>query len=480
MKLAIDFGTSYCAAAVINDGEIELISFGEGEQLRTSVFFPAELPSVTDFRISPEIAREIAQTVQKSKSDQTREFKRLDALRQDARKLPPEDRNRILATIPNLKVRSDEDLYKEAVDVARRNWLTQQTQEALSGTASMENAIYGEEAIDTYLQGKTGHLVSSPKSMLGFNLAGRARSTLTGVTSKILTHIKRQAELQTACRFDELLLGRPVRFKSSLGESGTHQAIDILQTAALAAGFTSVDFLEEPAAASWHVHKAHPAKAVNTLIVDVGGGTTDLAYGLIGGEAHKPAIKHAWGMPKGGTDIDIDLCMRSFMTAFGKNQHNIPNHIFYQAASAHDLARQREFSNSDMRRYPKPYSDRLSQLQEPGATVRLNRAVERTKIYLSEHDRAEIRLEYIEKNLTISATRAELEDSCELFLNELTNVIRKAASESQNIELVYLTGGSSRAPYVASTVQKAIGSIPLIVGDASYAVINGLAHAAAV
>lgn len=479
MKLAVDFGTSYSAAAVVNDGKVELISFGESSQFRTSVFFPVLLPSVADFHLSPEIEREVAQTVQKSKSDQTRELKRLDELRQEANRLPPEDRKRAIATIPDLKARSDEDLYKEAVDVARRNWLTQQTQAALSGTASIDDAIYGEEAIDAYLQGKTGHLVSSPKSMLGFSLIGEARSILTGVTSKILLHIKRQAELQTGNRFDQLLLGRPVRFKSSQGESGTHQAIDIIRIAALAAGFTSVDFLEEPAAASWHVHKAHPASPLNTLIVDVGGGTTDLAYGLVGGESNKPTIKHAWGMSKGGTDIDIDLSMRSFMTAFGKNQHNIPNHIFYQASSVHDLMRQREFSTSDVTRYPQPYSDRLSQLQEPGATVRLNRAVERTKIFLSEHDEAKIRLGYIEKGLTISATRAELEDSCELFLNELTNVIREASSESQNIEMVYLTGGASRAPYVVSAVQRAIGNVSLVVGDASYAVISGLAHAAA-
>lgn len=478
MKLAIDFGTSYSAAAVVNDGRVELISFGESHQFRTSVFFPVLLPSVADFYLSPEIEREVAQTVQKSKNDQTRELKRLEELRQEARKLPPEDRKRSLATIPDLKARSDEDLYKEAVDVARRNWLTQQTRAALSGTASIDDAIYGEEAIDAYLQGKTGHLVSSPKSMLGFSLVGEARSILTGVTSRILLHIRRQAELQTGHRFDQLLLGRPVRFKSSQGELGTHQAINIIRIAALAAGFTSVEFLEEPAAASWHVHKNHSASPLRTLIVDVGGGTTDLAYGLVGGESHKPAIKHAWGLSKGGTDIDIDLSMRSFMPAFGKNKHNIPNHVFYQASSVHDLVRQKEFSTSDMTRYPQPYSDRLSRLQEPGTTIRLNRAVERTKIFLSEHENAHIRLGYIERGLAISATRAELEDSCKLFLNELTNLISQAISESEPIDMVYLTGGASRAPYIVSAVQSAIGNASLATGDASYAVISGLAHAA--
>src|SRR5690606_19900015 len=113
----------------------------------------------------------------------------------------------------------------------------QQTQSALAGKASLEDAIYGDDAIDAYLAGGSGHLVSSPKSMLGFSLIGDARATLTGVTSRILEHIKREAERQSGHRFDELLLGRPVEFKSSLGAAGTGQALDIIRSAAFAAGF---------------------------------------------------------------------------------------------------------------------------------------------------------------------------------------------------------------------------------------------------
>lgn len=478
MKLAVDFGTSYSAAALLVSGRVEMISFGDSKQFRTSVFFPSNLPSVLDFHLTPEIEREVTLIVQKSKNDQTQEIKRTEALRQEAYKLPTASREKALSMIPQIRLRSDDELYREAVNAARRNWLTQQTRAALAGAASLDEAVYGEEAVDAYLQGNSGHLVSSPKSMLGFSLIGEARSILTGVTSKILSHVKHQAELQTGHKFDQLLLGRPVNFKSSRGDLGTRQAIEIIRTAALAAGFNSVDFLEEPIAASWHVHRTYDASPTRMLIVDVGGGTTDLAFGLVGGSAHRPAIERAWGLAKGGTDIDVSLSMKSFMPAFGKNRHNIPNHIFYQASSVHDLVRQKEFSTRDVSAYPPPYSDRLRQLQAPGATVRLNRAVERTKIFLSEHERAQVRLGYIEEGLSVRVARTDLEDCCERFARELSDLIGQAISESNAVEAVYLTGGASRTPFVAALVQAAIGDSPLIVGEPSYAVISGLAHAA--
>lgn len=472
MKLAVDFGTSYSAAAFVRGGEVELISFGGSNQFRTSVFFPAELPRVSDFVITPEIEMEITETVRVAKGEQSREQSRLERVRR-------EEGARSSGMVPELKVRSDAEIYKSAIDLARRNWLAQQTKSAMSRASALQHALYGEEAIEAYLQGKTGHLVNSPKSMLGFSLIGNSRSTLTGITSRIFHHIKQTAQTQAGCSFDGLLLGRPVQFKGSLGTKSTEQALDIISDAATTAGFSSVDFLEEPAAAAWHAHRSSPTVERKTLIVDVGGGTTDLAFGVVGGVSRRPDIRQAWGMAKGGTDIDREFSMRSFMPAFGKTPDRHVNDLFYQAASVHDLVRQKQFMACAVNDFPEPYAGRLRRLQEPGATVRLNRAVERTKIFLSEKDEASIRLGYFEQGLIVKTKRAELEASCDRFLENLARIVGQALEESGPIEMVYLTGGMSRAPYVVATVQRAIGDAELVFGDASYAVISGLAHAAA-
>lgn len=478
MKLAIDFGTSYSAAAFLTEGSVELVQFGDDSQFRTAVFFPAQIPSVTDFTVTPEIEREISGMVQRSKADQTGELQRIEDLRKDARKLKEEkSRAAALRMIPDVKIRTDDELRREAFAAARRNWLSEQTRAALSGITSMDDAIYGEKAIDAYLQDTSGHLVSSPKSMLGYSLVGEARSILTGVTSRILWHMRQQAELQAGTTFDELLLGRPVTFKSSRGDAGSHQAIEIIRTAALAAGFQSVDFLEEPAAACWHVHQTSDEKSLRTLIVDIGGGTTDLAMGTLGGSAPHPIMERAWGFPQGGTDIDVSLSMKSFMPVFGKNQHNIPNHIFYQASTVHDQVRQREFATSHVASYPKPFGDRLARLQAPGATVRLNRAVERLKIHLSDKPRASVRLGYIDNGLTVSASRADLEECSESYVSELARMIRQALAESGTVDVVYVTGGASRSPFLRNVIESAVGASRVIIGEPSLSVIQGLARA---
>lgn len=478
MKLAIDFGTSYSAAAFLTQGKVELIQFGGDNQFRTAVFFPAKVPSVTDFTVTAGIEREIANTVQRSKAEQTRELQRIEGLRKAANKIKDvKDREKALRLIPEVRTRTDDELHREALDAARRNWLSEQTHAALSGAASLDDALYGEDAIDAYLQDGAGHLVSSPKSMLGYSLVGEARSILTGVTSRILWHIREQAGRQAGATFDELLLGRPVKFKSSKGETGSLQAIEIIRTAALAAGFRSVDFLEEPVAACWHVHQTSDERRLKTLIVDIGGGTTDLAVGMVGGSSPHPSMERAWGLPQGGTDIDVSLSMKAFMPAFGKNQHDIPNHLFYQASTVHDQVRQREFAASHVASYPKPFGDRLARLQKPGATVRLNRAVERLKIRLSDKQLASVRLGYIDNGLTVSASRADLEACSESYCSELTRLIRQAIAESGTVDVVYVTGGASRSPFLRTVVQSAAGASKVIIGEPSLSVIQGLARA---
>lgn len=477
MKLAIDFGTSYSAAAFLRQGQVELIQFGNDAQFRTAVFFPAKVPSVADFVVSAETERQIANSVQRSKSEQSREQQRIEGLRREADRLKPEERARALSMIPSVKIRTDEELHRDALESAKRNWLSQQTQAALSATASLDDAIYGEPALDAYLSDSSGHLVSSPKSMLGFSLVGSARATLTGITSRILWHIREQAGIQAGTTFDEVLLGRPVMFKSSLGESGSQQAIEIIRTAALAAGFTAVDFLEEPVAACWHVHQTSDTQLVRTLIVDIGGGTTDLALGTVGGSAPQPAMERAWGIAQGGTDLDVGLSMKAFMPAFGKNQHNIPNHLFYQASTVHDQVRQRQFLTTPVTSYPKPFGDRLSRLQRPGATVRLNRAVEQMKIHLSDNNRSTVRLGYIGKGLTIAASRSDLKDSSESYSDELSRLIQQAIRESGGVDVVYVTGGASRSLFLQDVIKSAVGTADVVIGDPSFSVIQGLAQA---
>ncbi|WP_414069519.1 rod shape-determining protein, partial [Staphylococcus aureus] len=122
-----------------------------------------------------------------------------------------------------------------------------------------------------------GHLVESPKSMLGYRLDPPVRQIIVNIAAHIFEHIRLTATRQFSVPVRGAVIGRPVEFRSSMGEVGGAQALELLREAAAIAGFDDVSFLEEPAAAAMHYHLGL-AERQSTLIVDIGGGTTDIAY----------------------------------------------------------------------------------------------------------------------------------------------------------------------------------------------------------
>ena len=478
MRIGIDFGTSYSAAGALVDGQLELIRFGDDQQFRTTVFFPLQLPGAADFELTPQLEAEAMRLVADSRREQNLAAARALAARQMALAQPANRRDDALAMVPRVLTRSDEELRREAIKVVRRRWSSQQALQAADAGIDLQDALYGDEAIDAYVASGSGHLVVSPKSMLGFRLHGSARKTLLGIATHILGHIRTTASEQLGTPVRSAVLGRPVQFRSSMGDAGGVQAVEILTDAAHAAGFEAVEFLEEPAAAALGFHRGEPRQR-RTLVVDIGGGTTDVALADVGGPAAAPKILGSWGLPQGGSDVDIELSMRRFMPLFGKGGTRTPVHHYYEAAAVHDLQRQASFKRQGFDHVEAPFHARLARLQEAGNTIRLNRGVEGTKVHLSEHDHARIALDYIEPDLQATVDRAALDEAASRFLSALGSVLETVAGElEQPAETVYLTGGMSRAPYVQRAVTALFPGAEAVMGNASLGVVSGLAIAA--
>ncbi|PPJ40433.1 heat-shock protein Hsp70, partial [Pseudoxanthomonas sp. KAs_5_3] len=81
-----------------------------------------------------------------------------------------------------------------------------------SASDLLQNAVYGDDALEAYFEEHEGNLVQSPKSMLGYNLHPRARQTITGIAAHILEHIRLTASAQLGQPLRSALLGRPVQF----------------------------------------------------------------------------------------------------------------------------------------------------------------------------------------------------------------------------------------------------------------------------
>lgn len=479
MRIGIDFGTSYSAAGAVIDGELQLIRFGADEQFRTTVFFPQRLPNLSEFELTDVLHDEVRKLVGEFRRDQAKLHAELRARREEAMKRAEPQRSVELGMIPTPRVRSELELERDARALVRRRWAAEEMRKAMLEGVDLQRALYGEEAVDAFIEGSAGQLVVSPKSMLGYKLEAHARDTLLGIATQLLRHIRLTASAQIGRDVRAAILGRPVRFRSSMKEAGGVQALEILTDAAYAAGFDDVEFLEEPAAAAYGFHK-QTQRSRRTLILDIGGGTTDMALADIGGSGAAPVVHGSWGEPVGGTDVDIELSMRSVMPLFGKGVTDTPVHRFYEASAVQDLQRQARFRETSFDHVPAPYGQRLEALKAAGHTVRLNRAVERAKIRLSEVRSVTLELDFIEAALLAPIDATRLGDAATPFLHQLRTLMERARAELEEPpEAIYLTGGMSRSPYVPLLVREIFPDADLVAGNASLGVVTGLAHAAA-
>ena len=459
MHIGIDFGTSYSAAAAIIDGELQLVRFGATEQFRTAVYFPELVPDPADFMLTPELEAQLDIELRLARTRQ-REMAAAAAARGQ--------------TLP---ARSENDVQREALRVVRRQWMEQQTREATASVASFQHALFGEEAVEGYLDSGGGNLIESPKSMFGYRLDPQVRKVIVHIATHILEHVRLCASRQFGVPVRGAVIGRPVEFRSSMGAQGSLQAIEILREAAGVAGFDQVSFLEEPAAAAMHYHKSLDARQ-HALVVDIGGGTTDVAHAELGG-GKPPHIARSWGLPKGGTDLDVSISLHSFMPLLGKDSIRIPQHQFVEAASVHNLPRQREFRKQDYRLVDEPYGTRLRALQEPGATTRLNQLAERSKIILSSAPRHRAELDFVEPGLAVEFNGTDFDEAVEGFLGQLERTLATVRDELAELPAsVFLTGGTSRSARIKARVQACFPEIPLVQGDPSLGVVSGLAVAA--
>lgn len=486
MKIGIDFGTSYSSAAVFRNGRVEHVLFDGQPQFRTSVFFPSRAVDFSTFELTALHEQEISDSIHSAKSAFAGRLlhyrKDMSALEMRIRaaarlhtaltSVEKAERRKMIAK-PHLS--SDDDLRAAAINSIKRQWLADQIKQANEADIRLDAAIFGEDAIDALFIYESGRLIQSPKSMLGFQLAETQRRDITGIITRILKHIREQASLQFGQEVTEATLGRPVKFRSSIGPQGEHQAIEILSEAAKAAGFKKVDFVYEPSAAAVSYH-TNSNNTHHALIIDVGGGTTDVALAKVGTDSAQPHILNTWGNPKGGTDVDLGLSLRSVMPLFGKGIcAELLAPVFVDAASVSDLNRQKVFSD---RRFPgtsPPYSSRLAELQQPGIPVRLNRDVEKLKIELSESTHSERPLDYIEPNLVARAQKADLALGAERFMRTFQELLGEVRNETQNYSpVLFLTGGMSRAPYVIDAIKEAFPECNFAPSDASLGVVDGL------
>ncbi|HET7680762.1 MAG TPA: Hsp70 family protein [Xanthobacteraceae bacterium] len=360
-------------------------------------------------------------------------------------------------------------------------------------------ALIGRRAIDAYVDGTPGRLMRSLKSVLGTSLIDettslwRKRVKFRDVIATYLDAVKRRGEQAAGRQFDRVVLGRPVHFVDN-SPGADRKAEETLREIACGIGFKDVRFQFEPIAAALDYERQVSGEEI-ALIADIGGGTSDFSIVRLSPERHlkvdrKDDILANDGVRIGGTDFDRRLNLGSLMPLLGYGSAmkraglHAPAHYFYDLATWSSINRMYEprviTEIRQLRReasQPELLDRLLSVLEEQrGHSMAID--VERAKIALSELEKFDFSLEWIEPGLSATISRADfVAHTMKLAARIGTRIktcLQQARLAAEDIDAVFLTGGSVRMPHVRGAILAGIPAAQVVDGDAFGAVGRGL------
>ncbi|MDE1152358.1 MAG: Hsp70 family protein [Micavibrio sp.] len=339
-------------------------------------------------------------------------------------------------------------------------------------------AVYGRGAIASFTSGDSGRFMRSFKRTLGTELLEYG-AIINGKLKKydqiiagFIRHLKLRAESSLGIDLDNVVMGRPVHFVDNNTEAD-RCAQNQLEKIARLVGFKHIEFQFEPIAAAF----AHEQKVIGekiTLVVDIGGGTSDftiirLSEASVHKLDRKEDILSCVGGRVGGNDFDRDFCLRSFMpilgygTTYGTKGMEVPISPFFDMS---------EWSKINSLYVPKVlknlreiYIDSHSQKTfgrfvravEERAGHKVLSTVESAKIDLTDKYEIQEKLEFLEDGLEIILTRDGFEQTImhhiETIGKWIDNCLREASVAEEHIQLVILTGGTTEIPLLQKIVK---------------------------
>jgi hypothetical chaperone protein len=357
--------------------------------------------------------------------------------------------------------------------------------------------LFGRAAVTAYLEGEEGRLMRGLKSTLGSGLindktavGGRAVS-FKDVLSRFIGHLR--AAQQAEVGLDRVVLGRPVHFVDD-DAAADAAAEATLAEIARACGWREIGFQYEPIAAALHYETTVQAEEL-VLIVDIGGGTSDVSVVRVGpGRAERPDragdILANDGIRVGGTDFDRLLSLAEAMPHLGylaptKGGGTMPRHYYldlatwhrinalYTARTASDLKALRLMADHPER------IDRMIRVVDGHHGHALAMRVEEAKIALSDAQAARLPMSDLTGGPNPMIRRDGFEAAVEAPLDRirslLLRVLEQAGVAPDQIGTAFLTGGSSQLPILRTTVQSVVPGAPLATGDMLGSVGTGLA-----
>jgi len=310
--------------------------------------------------------------------------------------------------------------------------------------------------------------------------------SMTDLVSVIMRRLKTAADRATGANVTKVVLGHPVVFVGAEGPNYRQRqglAEERLRDAAVAAGFTDVALLEEPAAA---VINEDLREGV-ALAADFGGGTFDVAvikFSPDGGDVISLA-----GVDVGGEQFDRLLFRAKVAPALHLNDsyggRELPNQFRSRMATLSGLKALLSDRNtasilSALRRAPG--GNRLAAVENilyGGYAYQFYQAIEQAKIVLSTATSTVIEFHRPGIDISIPVRREEFEDIIAAPMQavriEILRALEDAGISPEGISLVLRTGGSSSIPAFVRMLESIFNPAVIQQRPVYTTVVHGLA-----
>lgn len=316
------------------------------------------------------------------------------------------------------------------------------------------------------------------------------------LVSTFLKHMKKQADKATGKDVRNVILGRPARY--SLSDEKDQLAQDRMLAAAKLAGFDKVLFCPEPLAAGLNIAKSEKEEIV--MIADFGGGTSDFTVLKVHNQKYSPEdVLGMSGVFLAGDALD-GRAMKDFISKhFGSRiEYQIPfndallkfpKKLMNILCSPAHISVLRERQTWDFLKEIQTYSindeykrqlDQLFVLVEEQLAYPIYREIEKTKIDLSSSEIGHF--SFIHPGIKIQEEISQ--ESYKESIFEVVNKIKDSMLGSfkqnnlspENIERVYITGGTGQSPYIQEMLKDVFGAKKISRGEVFQSVISGLAE----
>lgn len=368
-----------------------------------------------------------------------------------------------------------------------------------------DQCFYGAEALTKFTELEMdGRLFRSFKShlpnqnYLGTVIDNRIM-TLENMIGLFLLELKKRAEAILKTKITKAVIGRPARY--SMDAVADEFAIHRMKKAAEFAGFTDILFIPEPLAAALEFRRE--IKEEKTILIgDFGGGTSDFTIMKITpNEFQKKDVLAVEGCPLAGDALDSVFMSQRLNRGFGaQTQYQFPmssNLLTMPATIMERLNKPsqivhlkeketyefiKEVQKCALRPADKKNIDRLFIMIEDQQIFSFFEAIEKTKKSLSQKATSSFNFDYPDLETKEVFSSFEFEEWAKKIKTEITDALNRCIEQSglkeNEIDRVFLTGGTAHVPFIQNEFIKRFGAEKMQTKNFFHSILSGLIESA--